>query len=973
MNTDRHPVRYVPYAQDPLEAAAAAIAHQFSHSLPDLTPVVVLLPRTAVAQRLRRHLLDAVRGAGFTALLGPHIDDLRHWVGHHHPVAGNVPNHHARELMLVEALLDHPRLFGRGNPWALAASLIELFDELTLHQTELPAGLDDFTRRLHTAYGLKQPALGPLTHEARLVYTLWRAWHDQIRAEGLTDGQAAYVEQLSALPNRLPDHAFFYFVGQNDLLPAEQAFVRTLISRGQAALFLHGHPATHPLAGAFATLQHGDTLIAGAPYSEFLDGALGNVTHDATTMQSSAPRAGIDIRTRAQTFTSHHPENPASGRLFAFAARGQEQEARAVELQVRRWLLDGHQRVGIVTEDRRLARRVRALLERANVSLRDSAGWALSTTSAAAALERWLEAVEQDYYHQPLVDLMRSPFIFPDRERAAFQAIVYRFEQDVVINENVARGLDRYHQALASRRRRLETADFSSVHALLDELERAGAPLLPLINDTRHAPGRLLDALTESMSRLGQDRAFARDAAGDQVLQVLDDLRHSLTHRSLTMTWMEFRSWLGRALEQNHFSPEPTAAQVELLGLEQSMLGRFDALIIAGLDAQHLPGEERTTPFFNNSVRLELGLSPANRHRQLKYYHFRRLLESAPRILLTHCAHRDAEHIIPSPWLALLQAFHHLAYGGPLGDNDIALYMEHPHTMVTGGDGAPLPGRKSHPTPRVDRRLIPDTVTATSYQQLVNCPYQFFAAQCLTLTAPEPVTEKLQKSDYGNRIHLILQAFHDNVPNLPGPFQGPLTEQNREQAETMLRDISAAVFARDLEDNFLHRGWLHRWEMLIPDYIDWQINHARQWRVQAVEVKTLNEDFSPLFKIKGRLDRIDAGPDGMGIIDYKTGAVPSQDDIDRGEAVQLPFYALLSDEPVTRAQYLCLDKSRMSQRRYAEGDALTALRDNTAHRLLDLMTAMHQGAALPAWGDENTCEYCRMSGLCRKQAWQTSA
>lgn len=971
MNADSQPVRYIPYAEDPFEAAAAAIARRHSHALPDLTRVVVLLPGGTSAQRLRRHLLDTTRESGCTALLGPDIDGLQRWLEHRYPVAGVVPNHYARELMLVEALLEHPRLFGRGSPWAVATSLIELFDELTLHQATLSAELDDFTRRLHSAYGLRQPALGPLTHEARLVYTLWQAWHQQLRAEGLTDGQAAYIDALSSLPGRLPGDVYFYFIGHYDLLPAEQDFIRVLLRRGRATVLLHGEPDTHPLAGAFATQPYGANTDD-SPYAGFLDAALVNVYHDAQSTTAPVTEGRADLRMRAQDFASRHPDSPAGGRLFAFGARSQEQEARAVELQVRRWLLAGHGRVGIVTDDRRLARRVRALLERADVSLRDNAGWALSTTSAAAALERWLEAVEEDFHHQPLLDLLRSPFIFPDRERGTLQATVYRFEQDVVINENMARGLDRYHQALTSRRRRLETAGFSEVHALLNELAHAGAPLLPLINDTRHAPHRLLDALADSMSRLGLDCAFARDAAGVQVLQVLGELRHSLRQRSLTMTWTEFRSWLGRALEQNHFSPAPVTARVELLGLEQSALGRFDALIVAGLDAQHLPGDERTTPFFNSSVRTELGLPTATRQRRLKLHHFRHLLEAAPRILLTYCTQRNGEHIVPSPWLSLLQSFHHLAYGASLADDDLGLYIVRPHSLVIRGDGAPLPSRRPYPRPRADRRLIPDTVTATSHQQLINCPYQFFAAQCLALTAPEPVTEKLQKSDYGNRVHRILQAFHADVPKLPGPFPGRLTEQNRDQAQAMLLEISAAVFARDLEDNFLHRGWLRRWEALIPAYIDWEIKRGVEWHVEAVEVGALKEDFSPLFRIKGRLDRIDMGPDGTGIIDYKTGAVPDQDDIDHGEAVQLPFYALLLDKPVTRVEYLCLDKSRLSQRRYTEGCALATLRDATGQRLEHLMKSIYEGAALPAWGDEDTCKHCRMSGLCRRQAWQNA-
>ena len=105
----------------------------------------------------------------------------------------------------------------------------------------------------------------------------------------------------------------------------------------------------------------------------------------------------------------------------------------------------------MVTEDRRLARRVRALLERAGIALQDSGGWALSTTSAAAALERWLETVEEDFAHQPLLDVLKSPFVCPPQEREAHLASVHRLEQDIILHEQIARGLERYRRHLDYR------------------------------------------------------------------------------------------------------------------------------------------------------------------------------------------------------------------------------------------------------------------------------------------------------------------------------------------------------------------------------------------------------------------------------------------------------------------------------------------------------------------------------------------
>jgi len=91
----------------------------------------------------------------------------------------------------------------------------------------------------------------------------------------------------------------------------------------------------------------------------------------------------------------------------------------------------------VVSEDRRLARRLRALLERHRIPVRDRAGWALSTTAAASALERLLQCIEEDFPHQAFLDLLKSPFL--GGEASTHQACVRILERDVIQRENVAR------------------------------------------------------------------------------------------------------------------------------------------------------------------------------------------------------------------------------------------------------------------------------------------------------------------------------------------------------------------------------------------------------------------------------------------------------------------------------------------------------------------------------------------------------
>jgi ATP-dependent helicase/nuclease subunit B len=81
-----------------------------------------------------------------------------------------------------------------------------------------------------------------------------------------------------------------------------------------------------------------------------------------------------------------------------------EEESIAIARQVLQWRHAGIDSIALVALDRLTARRVRALLERAQIAVRDETGWKLSTTSAAAAVMRWYDLVADDLYWRDLLD-----------------------------------------------------------------------------------------------------------------------------------------------------------------------------------------------------------------------------------------------------------------------------------------------------------------------------------------------------------------------------------------------------------------------------------------------------------------------------------------------------------------------------------------------------------------------------------------
>lgn len=966
-------IHFIPYASDPLQWLAQDLLEQQAARLPRLEETTILLPDVQMAPRLRRALLDNAEQHGHRALLGPQILSMEQWLNRFAQYLPPPVSSQRRELILLSALRHYPHLFGHGSEWALTDSLLELFDELARHRVALPEDAASFMARLAQGYRLPddQAHHPALQREAALVHTLWQAWHSELSERKLLDRPThSLLCQRASLVQ--PPNGPLYILAPVSLSQSERSWLLELAGFPQVTILFQGQlqqgtkpqRSTHPERALHTLASEARLSIPAAT-----DSPLGELWD---TLYLPDAEHAPSLAERARSFAARHTANPLTERLRLFSANGHEQEAQAIALQVRRWILAGHQQIGIVTENRKLARRVRALLERAGILLDDAGGWALSTTSAAAALERWLQCVEEDFPHVALLDLLKSPFIVPEAQREAHLNQVYRLQHDVIEAEGVGSGLQRYRQHLAQRAARLPEAlarERLEVDRLLQHLEHAATALTTLPTGGTQAALTTLDAVLHSLDTLGLSAQLADDAAGQRLLDELQQMRAALHAEPLEMDWLSFRAWLGRSLERYHFQPPSSGSGVTLLGLGQSAFAHFDALIIAALEHEFIPGAVTGTPFFNDAVRTELGLPSGEEHLAERFYHFRRLLEAAPRILLSYRRVEGDETIAPSPWLESLRAFLQLAWQQDGEASELHILLQDPATQIHAS--TPLPECSKMPAPQLPTLLLPTRYSASAYQQLLDCPYQFFAARGLSLSAAEPIREALAKSDYGQRIHLCLQAFHQGVEGLPGPFEHSLDAHTQAQAVAMLEAISRAVFAADLEDNFFHRGWLQRWLRLIPGYVAWQIGRAEHWRVKETEA-TFSQPLGHI-ELHGRLDRLDSDGERLGVIDYKTGTPPKKEQVLEGEAIQLPFYALLCSGqpiPVGEVAYLHLDDKGVKQSCSLEGDELYALAEAVATRLETLDQQLRDGQALPAWGDDEECRYCKMDGLCRREFWQ---
>ncbi|MBX9903418.1 MAG: PD-(D/E)XK nuclease family protein [Burkholderiales bacterium] len=891
----------------PGQVAARIVALERDR-LPDLGHAVLLLPALAAATDMAR----ALHRAAGTALLLPRLTTFAAWAGQV-PLERPVATRAAREALLYEALAERGWL-PATDLWAVARELAALFDEITRCAVALPATPDEFAGQLEQAYRTRRSAA--LQFEARLVHELW---HLVAVDTEVLDPEAAYQMRLAALAKGAD--APLYVVGHAGLSRAEESFLEAYALRAPVHRFHAGADG----AGCVARML--------------------NLAWPLLTQETA------DLPGRAAELRAGGAVSPLASRLRYFGASSAEQEAQAVDVAVREWLLSGKQRIAVVVSDRLVARRARALLERAGVLVRDEAGWAFSTTSAATVIGRWLDVASGDCYYRDLLDLLKSPFAFHDWPREVRQCAVLRLER-YVRDAGVIGGLQRF-VGLAEEQGDVE------VRQMLVRVQRG----ITALGRGRRPLPRWLEALNASLTEIGVRDGLVADAAGEQLLGLFSRLAADLVTSRLAVDFADWRRWFARELEESAFIDRTIESPVVFMGLSATRLREFDAVLMLGADAAHFPGGDSPGLFFNQGVRAQLGLPTRQDELGEIDGQLAALIAGSGTMLVTWQRQVDGEPNLLSPQFERLDALHRLAYGNGLEDISLAARLAAAEVRC---DIGVLPGITRQPRPAAATALLPQQISASGYNSLMACPYQFHARYLLGLAELDDVQEMIEKADYGQIVHGVLRTFHGN--------HAVIADIGIESARAELEQLSTAAFAAAVARNYLAKAWLERWRALIPAYIEWQRGRESEgWRWHAGEEKReimITTPGGALLRLHGRIDRVDKGCDGgVAVIDYKTQRRKTvrRKAENPGEDVQLPVYALLWGGPVAAALFLSIEQGRVAEV-VPEGD-LSQLAVAVQDRLAVIFDALRGGGLLPAQGVDTVCEYCEMRGLCRRNYW----
>ncbi|MDE2265303.1 MAG: double-strand break repair protein AddB [Alphaproteobacteria bacterium] len=540
------------------------------------------------------------------------------------------------------------------------------------------------------------------------------------------------------------------------------------------------------------------------------------------------------------------------------------EEASVVALLLREVLETPTHTAALVTRDRALARRVTAELRRWDIAIDDSAGRPLSQTAAGSLLCLISEAVDSGFAPVPLLALLKHPLATMGEDTSHFRSRARELDR-FLRGPRTDSGLAGIAAAIMGADQRLR-AWFSHVTDVLAPLEAILSQPEVTISDVLAAHITAAECLAD---------ALWQGAAGD----VAGTFVAALSVACADLPPIEANSYapLFRALAEESavrpaFGRHPRLA---ILGPLEARLQHFDLVVLGGLNEGSWPASASNDPWFSRPMRQTMGLEQPERAIGLSAHDFA-ALAAGPRVVLTRALKADGAPTVASRWIQRLEQ---LTKGLNI-DGALAPRTDYARLAARLADPG-KPEQIAPPAPRPPVEARPRKLSVTEIEAWVRDPYAIYAKRVLKLRPLDPLDAETGPMDRGTALHRMLELFVRRYPaDLPA------------DAAVRLAEIVDEVF-RALA---IPKATLALWRPRFLNAASWFVGEERRRRAGIaeifVEVKGEHVLKRPAgdFTLHGRADRIDRLKAGGGaVLDYKTGAPPSDSQVLKHLAPQLPL------------------------------------------------------------------------------------
>jgi len=443
------------------------------------------------------------------------------------------------------------------------------------------------------------------------------------------------------------------------------------------------------------------------------------------------------------------------------------------------------------------------------------------------------------------------------------------------------------------------------------------------------------------------------------------------------VSWRDFLSQLGRALDETLFAPESRNASIQIIGPAESAGITADAIWLLGADEESWPSNGSTHPLLPIEVQREAGMPHATPQLDWEVAEAitRRIQASAHEVHFSYAKQSEAAEARPSRLIV------QLAGEAQKLPPELTAPSAPPPLSVS------FEERSRIPFPPGKVKGGADVLTAQS-----QCPFKAFATARLAAKSWEPAEVGLTAMQRGNLLHAVLHSIWAGKPD------GICTH-----AELLSLTDREAFVAGHVQRVLAQKLRPHQRELMPRRYLELEaqrltklVTEWLEYEAKRVEFKVADTEVKRTVHIAGltldlRLDRVDRLEDGSFlVIDYKSGAVsPNAWELPRPEDVQLPLYAGFALEPDERLGGLVFAKVRAGDMEFAgrvvdaKDTLIKNLRGNknlvkiplTPEQLIKWRECIEQlakdfisgKAEVDPHDYPDTCERCGLQTLCRIQ------
>ncbi len=575
--------------------------------------------------------------------------------------------------------------------------------------------------------------------------------------------------------------------------------------------------------------------------------------------------------------------DPALENLKIFECDTAQHEAQVIASLMRQTLEDPKKTAALITPDRNLAKRVSSACLRWGIKIDDSAGEPLSRTQIGHFLLLSIEATINKLSPVSLLALLKQPLT-----HANLKQHLEKFEKKMLRGFKPAAGITGLRQCWADN-----GAD-ADLHILIDDLERIFEDCIA-ITETKNNFKEILEAHIKLCESLHDDKNLWSGEDGNAASVLLSEII-SQAHNFPKITSHEYKNILQQFLLGVTLRPTfGTHPRLQILGQLEARLIDADLVILGGLNEGTWPSDPGHDPWMSRPMREGFGLPGSERSIGLSAHDFVQGF-CTPNVALTRSKLVDGSPSVPARWLARLETVLKATDTKPekLHDNVFMQWMK-------SIDHASISEPFTRPAPKPPAESRPRKLSITKIETWLKDPYAIYAHSILSLRKLEPLEKESDAALRGDMLHDCLNGFvTENPNNIP-----------KNAACIILDAAQNFLQSRNLTDEDWHFYW-PRFAKITDQFLE----KEEKWRAHSKPLKTEIKGEMVLntpqgdFVLYGRADRIDQSPEGVAIIDYKSGGNFSKAGLENGNTPQLPLEALIVESggfeniPPTTCTYL---------------------------------------------------------------------